>query len=433
MQTINRRKFIKSAGIAMGSLSSLGMNVNKPRSSKDLVRIGIVGTGKRGRKLMKTLLDIEGVEVPALCDINEDNLALAQKLLIDKNRNKAAGYSRDEWDFKRLVERADLDAVINATPWKWHKEVVAAIMNAGKYAGAEVPLAKTVDGCWELVEIHEKTGAHCMFLENVCYFRNVMMILNMVRQGVLGDLLHCECGYQHDTRHLMFDESGKLLWRAQEAVERNENLYPTHPIGPTAWWFNINRGDRFTYLVSMSTKALGMQHFAEKRFGEHHPAAKIRYKLGDISTSLIQTHNGLTVTLYHNRSLPRPYDLIFRLQGTEGIYSGTLDKIYIEDKSPKPHTWEATDRYFEQYDHPMWKKWGSVAKKYGHGGADYMLLQQFVHAVKTQSPPPIDVYDGATWSVLAPLSGLSVANKSKAVDIPDFTRGKWMTNKPIPI
>jgi predicted dehydrogenase len=284
-----------------------------------------------------------------------------------------------------------------------------------------------------MVETSEKTGKPCMMLENVCYFRNVMMVLNMIRQNMFGELLHCEAGYQHDVRFVKFDAKGNLLWRGKHSVTRNGNLYPTHPIGPIAQWLDINRGDRFTYLVSMSTKSRGLNYEINKKFGPNHPNAKLQYALGDINTTLIRTHNGLTVTLYHDTQTPRPYDLIFRVQGTEGIYSATLNKIYIEGKSPQKDQWEDIAEYDKKYEHPMWKDLGEIAKSYGHGGGDYMELHQFIKAVRNRTQTPQDVYDAATWSVISALTEQSVANKSMPVDFPDFTRGKWMTNPPIQI
>ena len=246
---------------------------------------------------------------------------------------KATRHGVEDW--RRLASRDDLDAVLVATPWEWHAPVCVAAMKAGKYAATEVPAALTVEECWELVNTSEQTGMPCMMLENVCYYRNVMMVMNLIRQGVLGELLHAEGGYQHDVRGGKVGPNGEIKWRGMHSVRRNANLYPTHPIGPIAWWMDINRGDRFTYLVSMSTNSRGINHYVRKRFGAEHPNAKRDYALGDINTTLIRTARGLTVTLVTTRSRRGPMDLILRAQGTEGIYSGTLEKLYIEDRSPE--------------------------------------------------------------------------------------------------
>ena len=424
--SFDRRTFLTGAA----SLTQIATGQNERP-----VAVGIVGAGSRGTSLLRTLLGVPGVEVPAVCDINEANLARAQALVEKTGRRRPEGYSAGVDDFRRLLLREDLNAVIIGTPWNLHAPVAVAAMQAGKYAGVEVPAALTIDECWELVDTSEKTGVPCMMLENVCYFRNVLMVLNMVRQGLLGELLHSEVGYQHFVRGSQFTKNGDLTWRARHALAENGNQYPTHPIGPAAWWMNINRGDRFTYLNSMSSNSRGPHLYAVKTFGEEHPSAKRAFAQGDVNTTLIKTENGLTVTLYYNTQSPRPYDLILRVQGTGGIYSGTLDKIYVDGRSPVGRSgepaWEDTAGYFEQYEHPLWKRLSKTAAASGHGGSDYITLHEFVRAVRNKTQTPIDVYDTSTWSAIVPLTKQSVASRSAPVDFPDFTRGKWRTAKPV--
>ncbi|MCZ2153150.1 MAG: Gfo/Idh/MocA family oxidoreductase [Bryobacterales bacterium] len=429
MRNPNRREILKAAG-ALAAFRLSGM-----QAAEKPVRIGMVGVGGRGTAHVRTLLDVPGVEIPAICDINEANLARSQNLIQEAGHARPEGYSRGPEDFRRLVERDDLDAVITATPWEWHTPVCVAAMKAGKYAATEVPAAITEEEAWELVDTSERTGKPCMILENVCYYRNVLMVLNLIRNGVLGELLHAEGGYQHDVRRGKIGPSGEIKWRGMHSVKRDANLYPTHPIGPIAWWMDINRGDRFTYLVSMSSNSRGINHYVAEHFGADHPNAKRKYALGDVNTTLIKTERGLTVTLYHDTQSPRPYDLILRVQGTKGIYSGTLDKIYVENPNPaqgsQTESWEDLGPYYQKYEHPLWKKWGQPAKAYPHGPADFIELVEFASAVRRGVQTPIDVYDSATWSVITPLSERSVASKSAAIDFPDFTRGKWREPRPL--
>ena len=430
---LTRRRFIgqsAAAGLAL-SLPGVAGNLAGAKEPVKPVRLGFVGVGGRGTYLLRTALEIGGVEVPAICDITAENLERAGRLVEKRGQKKPAGYSRGPEDFRRMVEREDLDAVINATPMELHTPVMVAAMEAGKYGATEVPAAITLEECWQLVETSERTGRPCMMLENYCYLRNVMMILNMVQQGAFGEVIHCETGYQHDTRYVAFGPEGELLWRAHHKIDRNGNLYPTHAIGPAAWWMNINRGDRFTYLVSMSSKPAGLDNYIIKKFGPDHPNAKRKYAIGAINTTLIRTENGLTVTLYYDTCLPRPFDMIYRIQGTEGIYMGSMDKIYIEGRSPREHTWEDTEEYYREFEHPIWKALGETARGYSHGGGDYMMLNQFLQAVRTGAQPPIDAYDSATWSVISPLSERSVAEGSRPVEFPDFTRGKWKNQRPV--
>jgi predicted dehydrogenase len=425
-----RREFLKLAGAA-GIAGSLA-GAEKP------VRIGLVGVGNRGTGLVKILLDVPGVELRAICDINEEHLQNAQAIVEKAGRRRPEGYSSGPEDFRRLVAREDLDAVVTATPWELHTPIAVAAMKAGKYAATEVPAAITVEQCWELVKTSEQTGMPCMMLENDCFGRGALMALNLVEQGVLGELIHCEGGYDHDIRAGLL-RNGELSWRGMHALRRNANLYPTHPIGPIAWWTGINRGDRFTYLTSMSSKSRGLSHYAAKHFGPDNAYAKRQFADGDVNTSLLMTEKGVTVTLNHDTQLPRPYSdsgdtkiplMVQRLQGTEGIFFGSLEKIYIDGRSPE-HKWEDTGPYYEQYDHFLWKALGEAARTSSHGGEDYVELHQFVRAVRNRIQTPVDVYDAATWSVIVPLSEQSVASKSAAVDFPDFTRGKWKNPRPL--
>ena len=436
---VNRREFVRRAAASSLALSLAGASSLSGAAEQKPVRIGFVGTGNRGTGLLSHIIAVGGVEIPALCDINQEHLLKAAKVVEDGLGKRPELYGKGPEDYKRLCGRKDLDAVITATPWQLHTPVMLTAMEAGKYGATEVPAAITVDECWQLVETSERTGRPCMMLENECYYRYAMLVLNMIQTtDLFGELLHCEAGYQHDVRYLKGVEGkigpgGELLWRGEHAVTRNGNLYPTHPVGPAAWCLGINRGDRFTHLVSMSTKSRGMNHKIARMFGPEHPNAKRRYALGDINTTLLATENGLTMTLYHDTQSPRPYDEIFRVQGTGGIYSRTLRKCYFEDRSPEEDTWEDDEKYYQQYDHPLWRTHGETAMKYGHDGADYLEFHQFLHAVRNGLQTPIDVYDAATWGVISPLTEMSVAGKSSAQDVPDFTRGKWKDKRQVQI
>ena len=425
-----RREFLKLAAAA-GAAGPLA-GAEKP------VRIGLVGVGNRGTGLLKIFLDVPGVEIPAIGDINEEHLQNAQAIVEKAGHTRPEGYSSGPEDYLRLVARKDLDAVVTATPWELHTPIAVAAMKAGKYAATEVPAAITVDQCWELVHTSEQTGIPCMMLENDCFGRGALMALNLVEQGVLGEIIHCEGGYDHDIRAGLL-RNGQLSWRGMHALRRNANLYPTHPIGPIAWWTGINRGDRFTYLTSMSSKSRGLSHYAAKHFGSDNINAKRQFADGDVNTSLIMTEKGVTITLNHDTQLPRPYSdsgdtkiplMVQRLQGTEGIFFGSMEKIYIDGRSPN-HKWEDAAAYYEQYDHFLWKALGEAARSSSHGGEDYVELHQFVRAVRNKTQTPVDVYDAATWSVIVALSEQSVAAKSAPVDFPDFTKGKWKNPRPL--
>ncbi|MDZ7372156.1 MAG: alpha-N-acetylgalactosaminidase, partial [candidate division KSB1 bacterium] len=266
------------------------------------------------------------------------------------------------------------------------------------------------------------------------YDREEMMILNMVRQGVLGELLHAECGYLHDLRALKFDfeSKGEALWRTAHSIKRNGNLYPTHGLGPVAQCMNINRGDQFDYLVSVSCLSRGLNLYAAKKFGPDSEWAKKSYALGDVNTSIIKTKLGRTIIVIHDTSTPRPYSRINMVQGTKGIVQKWPNRIYIEDISPLDE-WEDLEKYYPQYEHPLWSAKAEEARGAGHGGMDYIEDYRLIQCLLKGEPPDMDVYDAAAWSAVAPLSELSVANGSRPVEFPDFTRGAWKERPPLGI
>lgn len=426
---ITRRQFLQAGTVTGAALTLTGAALAADPNLKP-VRFGVIGTGGRGTALLRNLLSVPGVEVHAVCDVVRERAEAAQRLVGQKAGRPAEVYAGDENVWTQLAARADLDAVLIATPWEWHARMAVAAMRAGHYAAVEVPAALTLEECWELVRVSEETGRPCMMLENVCYFQNVLTLLRMVREGVLGEVLHSEGGYQHDGRAAMFDAQGDLTWRGRHIAAKNGNQYPTHPLGPIAQWMNINRGDRFTQLLSMSTPAKGVRELALKKFGPDHAATRREYAQGDVNTTLLQTAQGRTVTLYFDILTPRPYDLIFRLQGTKGLYHGTLNQIALEGPGVSSDKWQPFEPYLEKFEHPLWKALAAVAKDSGHGGADYITLHEFVQAVRDRRPTPQDVYDAATWSAVVPLSIASVAKGSQPLEFPDFTRGKWKTTPP---
>jgi len=396
------------------------------------VRIGLIGLRSRGMSLLNLLARFEGVRILAVCDLDEEAVTCAQDVAQQSTGVRPDAYAgADAW--LHLCDRDDLDAVIIATPWESHARIALVAMKAGKYVGVEVPACLTMEECYALVETSEKTGMPCMMLENVNYLRSNLAVLRMVREGIFGELLHAQAGYQHDCRFLAFRDDGHLTWRGERLARWNGNQYPTHSVGPIAWWMNINRGDRFVRLVSMSTKSRGMNEYAQGKFGSDHPLAKRKYAQGDINTTILETAMGLTVTLYFDICSPRPYDPIYRLQGTKGICEIGADRIHIEGVSPADK-WERFASYLERYDHPLWKALEREAVAAGgHSGCDYILMHEFVKAVRSRAPTPQDVYDAVTWSAIVPLSIESVKRHGTVVEFPDFTGGKWKRNLPIEV
>ncbi len=442
-----RRNFIKKSAIAGVGLTMMpnltfGTSLNK---KKDKLKVGLIGVGLRGTNHLNNVLSREDVLVTAICDIDPKRISIALDRIDKAGEPKPKVFGENDYDYKNLLDLKDVDAVIIATPWLWHTRMAKDSMLAGKYTGLEVSAANTMEECWDLVNTHEQTGSHLMILENVNYRRDVLAVLNMVKQNVFGELVHFRCGYQHDLRFVKlndgktaygkgveFGEKGisESAWRTQHSLLRNADVYPTHGVGPIAVMSDVNRGNRFLSLTANASKGVGLHDYIVKNGGENHPNAKLKFKQGDVITSTIETANGETIIVTHDCNLPRPYSLGFRVQGSNGLWEKDGDRIYIEGKSKKPHRWDDSKEWLEKYDHPLWKKYGEKAMGSGHGGMDFFVINAFVESAKQNIAPPMDAYDAAAWSAITPLSELSIENNGEPQDFPDFTRGNWIKRKP---
>lgn len=435
-EELNRRVLLKAGvGAALGaanlSISTTGAlagEVNLPPMEK--VRIGIIGVGGRGSGLMANLLRMQGdCQIKAVCDIYPKRAQAAQKRVVAAGQPEPEAYSGSEDIWKKLAERDDLDAVVIATYWDWHAPMAVYAMKAGKYAAVEVPAAYTLEECWELVNTSERTGMPCMMLENWSFRSDNLAVLNMIRKGLLGRIVHCHCAHSHDCiDHWFFESaSGKDRWPAKYLVEHNRDQYPSHQLGPVISWMDINCGDYFDYITSTATDSVGInEHFAEK-FGPDHPNAKRKFAQGDIVTTTVRTKKGKSIVINYDMQLPRPYDNRWLIQGTQGLYNEQRDAVYVKGVSPKYHQWEPFGPYHEKYRH-SWTK--DSAESGGHGGTDFLELKFFVQAVKNRTQTPIDVYDSVIMCVHGPLSEISIAKGGAPVKVPDFTKGKWRTREP---
>ncbi|MFP2996301.1 Gfo/Idh/MocA family oxidoreductase [Spongiivirga sp. MCCC 1A20706] len=441
----NRRNFIKKstlAGIAVAASPTLV--VPRDTRAKQKLQIGLIGIGLRGTNHLDNLLNRDDILITAICDIDASRIDIAQNKIQKSKHPKPVVFGKNDLDYRNLLELENVDAVIISTPWLWHARMAKDAMKAGKYTGVEVSAANTMEECWDLVNMHEETDTHLMILENVNYRRDVLAILNMVRQDVFGELVHFRCGYQHDLRFVKlndgktaygkgveFGEKGisESKWRTQHSVSRNADVYPTHGVGPIAAMCNVNRGNRFSSITSNATKSIGLHNYIVKHGGDNHPNTKVKFKQGDVITSTIETTNGETIIVTHDCNLPRPYSLGFRVQGSNGLWEVDGNRIYIEGKS-ESHKWDKADSWLQQYDHPLWKKYGEYAEGSGHGGMDFFVLNAFIECAKQNVAPPLDVYDAAAWSAITPLSELSIENNGQPQNFPDFTRGMWIKREP---
>ncbi|AIY63748.1 Gfo/Idh/MocA family protein [Pseudoalteromonas piratica] len=453
MKKMDRRGFLKAATVtaAAGLTAACASSNNQVTSVKqqgknvigliapkmDVVRVGFIGVGQRGYGHVKRMSHIEGAEIVAICDNHQEVLERSAKFLTDNGHKQPALYGNSEYAYRDMLNRQDIDIVIISTPWKWHAPMAIESMESGKHAFVEVPLATTVEEMWDIVNTAERTQKNCMMMENVNYGRDELMVLNMVRQGVFGELLHGEAAYIHELRWQMKELETKTgSWRTGWHAKRNGNLYPTHGLGPVSQYMNINRGDRFDYLTSMSSPALGRALYAQKEFPADHQRNQLKYINGDMSTTLIKTVKGRTIMVQHDTTTPRPYSRHNLIQGTNGVFAGFPNRIALEEGgSGNFHEWDYDmQSWYNKYDHPLWVKMGKEAERNGgHGGMDFLMFWRMIYCLRNGEPLDQDVYDGAAWSVISPLSAESLNNRAKSVDIPDFTRGAWQSAEPLGI
>ena len=460
----NRRDFLKgtawmgaaafaagcaSPGFGFGAGGSMAEYADKPFKK---LRVGVVGLG-RGQTAIHGFNVIPGCEITAICDLSRGRIDETLKVTKEAGRPAPKVYTGGAEEWKRLCDDPDVDLVYNATPWELHVPIALYAMRAGKHVATEVPSAFTVDECWELVETSEKLQRHCMQLENCCYGEEEMLALNLCRLGKLGELVHGEGAYIHDLRDYNYgdwqadkanparDEKNKCyaywnFWRLRHNTEHKGNQYTTHGLGPICWYMDINRGDRFDYLVSLESNQYNFEAFAGARYPAESWKARHHVEMGDMNTMLIKTKRGRSIMIQHDVSSPRPYSRLNLISGTKGILAGYPLRVGFAEKAGDPvHAFfddKKRDEVAKEYMHPLYKQAGAIAKRMGgHGGMDFMMVLRLAYCLQNGLPLDQNVYDLASWCCLCELSEKSVRNRSCSMDIPDFTRGGWETTKPL--
>ena len=322
----------------------------------------------------------EGVTVAAVCDLRPERGQRATKHLVDAGKPQPAVYSKNADDYKRMLARDDLDAVIISTPWDLHARMAVDSMRAGKFTGVETPIALTVDECWEVVKAHESTGVACMMFENWAFRRDNLAVLNMIRAGLFGRIVHGHCSYSHNCLHWIF--SPDRTWLPPHFINKNVSQYSTHGMGPIVSWMDINCGDRIDYIVSVASEPLGIKDQLARRRGADDPLAKQDYKQGDIVTTVARTVRGKTLVVNCDILLPRPYNNRWMIQGTRGLYNEQRQAVFIDGKTHGHDPWQPFATYEKQYEHRFWKHLTEKQRAIGHGGTDFVVMNEFLRAVR---------------------------------------------------
>jgi len=395
------------------------------------VRVGIIGLGNRGSTLLEMfrwLVENNHAEIVALSDLQESKVSQAKEMLNKWQTTAPQAYSgkKDEW--KKLTKQDDIDLVLIATPWELHTPMSVYGMKQGKHVASEVPIAYTLTDCWNLIETAEKTQRHCIMIENCCYNEEELFVLNMIENGVFGDLTHAEGAYLHDLRaHMLSTDYYQDQWRLKHHIERNGNFYTTHGLGPLSFYMHIGRGDTFSHLTSMSSRELNLSETAKRMNSTY-----TQFRCGDMNSTMIKTEKGKTMLLQFDVHTGRPYSRINKVVGTKAVHDGYPSRLFIDKEEPVfwGHRWlgdEQYDAYRNKYAHPIINKLKSISQEFkqGHGGMDFVMIYRLVRCLNLGLPLDINVYDSVMWSAVTPLSELSVAGNSLSIPFPDFTGGTW--------
>jgi predicted dehydrogenase len=418
----SRRHALKAGAAAAAALTLAPLSSGQAAVAQKPVRIGFIGVGARGTSLLRTALDHPSVQVPAACDIDADHLNRSLDLVQQSRGKRPQGYKDGPQDYRRLLERSDLDAVLIATPQELHTVMAIDAMRAKKFVGSEVPACCTLDECHQLVQAQRETRTGYMMLENYLYSRPVMQVQRMANAGLFGDFTYGFGAYIHDLRSMRFNSDGSLTWRGENVRDTIGIVYPTHAIGPVCRWMGINKGDRLQSLVAMSSRSAAVHEYAVRKFGAGSAAAKVVFKNGDTNQALIRTVKGRLIEVRYDTASPRPPGMAtYSLQGTNGGYDSLIahQSVYIEGRSPDER-WEPLEQYAKEFDDPRWTAQSARAGSAGHGGGDFFVIQDFINAIRG-ARSPVDVVDAVTWSCIRPLSADSLEGGSKAVEIPDFS------------
>lgn len=390
------------------------------------IKAGIIGLGGRGIGLLHQLVKMNDVEITHVSDLYEDRCLNAVSI-VKRAKHRKPAYSLD---YSEVIKDPEVDTVFVFCSWEDHVRVAIESMRAGKPVGIEVGGAYNLEDCWNLVNAYERTGTPCMMLENCCYGRYELMVTNMVRQGLFGDVVHCSGGYMHDLRSEITHGKENRHYRLRNYLTRNCENYPTHELGPIAKLLGINRGNLMVSLTSVASAAKGLGRYVEDGKTSNPELKDAEFKQGDIVTTVIKCLNGETITLTLDTTLPRSYSRGFTVRGTKGMYQEDNNMIFLDDEHHKYEfdgrgLWDNARKYFRKYEHPIWKKYRREGVRGGHGGMDYLVLRAFIEAVENKTTMPIDVYDTASWMAITPLSEQSIKNGNTRVLIPDFTLGAF--------
>lgn len=380
-----------------------------------LVKVGIVGLGERGLRAVERLNCIEGASVIAICDVSTEKVEKIGrqyhiKHLFDGNEG-----------YRQMCKEVDLDLVYICTDWQSHTPITLEALYSGHHVAVEVPAALSLKDIWAIVDAAEKTQRHCMMLENCVYDFFEQSTLQMVRNGLFGEIIHVEGGYAHEIANKW------PHWRLEINKQLRGDIYPTHGMGPACQLLDIHRTDDLDYLVSMDSLSIRGKNTYQQYMGND----ANDFQNGDQTTSIIRTRKGKTILLQHNVMTPRPYSRMYQIVGSRGFAEKypqeqillQQDEDIMNEGMHEPLSKDITSRLLREYEPEYITQLRPAGAKLDpRGGMAYFMDNRLIYCLNQGLPLDMDVYDLAEWCAVIELSHISILHGSAPVKFPDFIR-----------
>ena len=375
------------------------------------LRVGLLGIGGRARFFTDVVKNYPHTELAAVCDNNPQAMARSVE---EKNIHDVAQYT----DFKDMLDDAGLDLVLACTPVEYHCEHTIMALEKGVNVMGEVPVAANMDQARQMVQAVRKAKAKYFFGENECFAKPVLIVKEMIKAGLLGDIHYAEGEYLHDSKKL-----GEYTpWRYETLLGIKGITYGTHSLGPILSWLDWDR-------VKKVMCAGGGSRFVKPD--------KTPYVMDSTTVMLCKTEKDVLIKIKNDFVSPRPSIMQFVLQGTKGAFESkrgipdSKDYIWIQDivgsteERPRSFhdnadTWLPLSVFEARYLPQLFKEWVWYAKNYGaHDGADAFEFISIVNSILNDVEPYVDIHRGLDMTLPGIMSKTSMENNGEWVDVPD--------------
>ena len=361
------------------------------------LNFGIVGAAGRGGGF-RLGIEATGARIHAVCDVNEDKLGEAAEAL---------GASEKYTDCEDMFDKSGVDAVVIGTPMPFHAPQAVAALRRGIHAISEVTAAVSIDEARALVAACKESSAVYMMAENFTYRKSNVMVKELVRRGLFGDVYYGEGEYLHELKGL----NEITTWRRKWQTGIPGVTYGTHSLGPILQWMAADR------VVRVCCEGSG-SHYTDPRGDHYHD---------DTSVMLCKTAKGALIKIRVDMVSDRPHAMTnYQLQGTKGAYESARspleqDKVWLADLCDGDHKagWTPLAELEEEYLPEMWRTATEAAKKAGHGGGDYFEMLDFVDAITGKAPCPIGIHEAMDMTLPGLVSQQSILQDGAWLEVPN--------------